>query len=262
MPVLVTPVDGALGQRTVLALLEEGGEVRAYGPDVPPFLRGAGAILARGDLDDEGRLEAALEQVHTVVHLGVDVLAPSAERLLVSASTLVRAASNAGVRRVVALSVPGADAVSGDPLRRAAGVIEADLRAAALPTVVVRASLVDRPELRAAIADAAPPPPGTVVAPVRLDDLVELLVALDAARSTASEGHVVFAADGPERIDLADYRGRVSGAGRVGRRYVAAADVPLLAPSLSGPWITDEPAVFDAWTFAGLRPRPVTDLGG
>jgi hypothetical protein len=80
MPVLVTGAEHALGRAAVAALHRSGGEVRAYldplaAPDgTIDRLRAAGAKVARGTLDDEGFLETALEQVHSVVHTAADVL--------------------------------------------------------------------------------------------------------------------------------------------------------------------------------------------
>lgn len=267
MPVLVTAADAPLGARTVLRLLREGGEVRAYctGDGDAMRLRSAGAVVATGDLDDEGRLEAALAEAHTLVHLGGDVLSVSADQLRVDADVAIRAAVNAGVRRIVALSSAGAHPEAPDPLRRAHAHLEQQLAAADVPTVVVRTSLVDRPELRDALAtfDLDPHELATSVAPLRPGDLAELLSAFDAARSTAQRGHVVFAADGPVRTTVAGYLERVgvapSGtAGRfVGRVYRPATAHPLLRPSLAAGWVASSADVPDAWEFARIRPAPI-----
>ncbi|MBW3657821.1 MAG: NAD(P)H-binding protein [Actinobacteria bacterium] len=263
MPVLVTAADSPLGVRTVRRLLEEGGEVRAYCRGTGPVsqLRAAGAIVATGDLDDEGHLEAAMAQVHTVVHLAGGLLSPSAEAAAYETDVVATAAAQAGVRRLVALSLPGADPGADGPLRRAKGMAEAALRSAAVPTVVIRTSLVDTPRLRDALAGQRLPERilARAVAPLRAEDLVELLVQLDAVRSEAHEGHVVFAADGPTTLGLGDYLERVGvGSSRVGRSYHAPGGDPLLLPGLDGPWLSaaDE-QVFDAWSFTGVRPRPV-----
>lgn len=261
MPVLVTAADSPLGVRTVTRLLEEGGEVRAYCRGTGPVaqLRAAGAIVAVGDLDDEGRLEAAMAQAHTVLHLAGGLLSASAEEVAFEADVVTTAAAQAGVRRLVALSLPGADVSATEPLRRAKGMTEASLRAAALPSVVLRTSLVDAPRLRDALAgrrlDGALLE--SVVAPLRVEDLVELLVAIDAVRSEAHEGHVVFAAEGPTRTTLGGYLELV-GSSRLGRVYRPPDRDPLLLPALDGPWVHDpSELVFDAWEFTGVRPRPV-----
>ncbi|MFT5222988.1 MAG: hypothetical protein ACI867_001298, partial [Glaciecola sp.] len=102
MPVLVTQADTTLGTALVRRLLATGGQVRAYcsaGGDVA-ILRAAGAIVAAGDVDDEGRLEAACEQVHTVIHLAGGLLSPSPERIVADAASVANAAGSAGVHRL------------------------------------------------------------------------------------------------------------------------------------------------------------------
>ena len=263
MPVLVSAADAPLGRRIALRLLAEGGEVRAYasGDGEVAGLRAGGAFVAVGEADDEGRLEAALAEVHTVVHATEDVLADDPAAIVAAASTLAVAAANAGVRRVIWLSLAGASPDAGDEVRRSLGLAEAALATAGVPSVVLRTSLVDTPELRDALAAR---PPTTEqrrrsIAPVRSEDLVELVVAFDALRSRASEGHAVFAVDGPETMTIGDYVERVgaSDGSMVGRRFPPVGAHPLLASSLDGPWRTDDPAVPDAWRFAGVEPSQV-----
>ena len=265
MPVLVTAADSPLGARLVARLLGEGGEVRAYCTGTGPVsqLRAAGAIVATGDLDDEGRLEAAMEQVHTVIHAAGGLLSRSAEAVSYEADVVATAASQAGARRLIALSLPGADPSAAEPLRRAKGMTEASLHGARVPTVVVRTSLVDSPGLRSALAGARLPERirERPVAPLRVEDLVEVLAELDAVRSEAHEGHVVFHADGPTTLTIEAYRERVglTGAGaRVGHAYRPAEADPLLLAALDGPWVSDGDEQTDVWRFTGIRPRPVT----
>ncbi|MEX2504715.1 MAG: hypothetical protein WD378_07685, partial [Egicoccus sp.] len=66
MPVLVTAAHRPLAKQIALRLLQEGGEVRAYGSGDTSQLRSAGAFVATGTADDEGRLESAMAEVHTV----------------------------------------------------------------------------------------------------------------------------------------------------------------------------------------------------
>jgi uncharacterized protein YbjT (DUF2867 family) len=266
MPVLVTGAHRPLARRVAAALLEEGGEVRVHASGDASALRAGGAIVATGDGDDEGHLEAALAQVHTAVHVGRGVLAPHPHVLVTEAVTLARAAAGAGVRRVVALSVPGADVDAPDPLRAAYGEVEATLAGAPVPTVVVRTSLVDTPAIRDALGTAglSADERGVTVAPVRAEDVVALLVAFDRLRSTAATGHAVFAADGPTSLPLGAYLERVGirrpGTGSlVGRRAFDPGRVPMLLPSLHGPWVNGvgDGAPPDAWRFTGTVPSVV-----
>jgi hypothetical protein len=270
MPVLVTAADRPLARRLVLRLLEEGGEVRAYGDGVGATVRAAGAFVAEGTPDDIGRLEAAMIDVHTVVHVAADVLARDPSELVAAAQVVTRAAASAQVRRLIVTSMPGASADAGDPLRRAAHAVEVAAAVATPPSIVLRHSLVDTPAVRDALSTVGltDRERAQVVAPVRVEDLLELVVAFDRARSSAPVGHLVVAADGPQRLSVARYLERVGGGrpgsgGLVGRRLLADAEVPLLRAALTaGPWWSDGPAVLDGWSFAGIVPAAPGPVSG
>jgi len=178
------------------------------------------------------------------------------------ARVVATAAANAGVRRLVALSMPGADDLAPDPLRRAAAVVEATFADLPLPSIVVRAGLIDTPWLRDALATAGLGAEllSVELAPVRMTDLVELLVAFDRARGAARAGHLVVAADGPRSMLVADYLAGIgvqpAGAGSlVGRRLPEPAAAARLLASLGGPWKTTDSSVLDGWAFAGITPQ-------
>jgi uncharacterized protein YbjT (DUF2867 family) len=262
VPVLVTAAHRPLARRIAARLLAEGGEVRVLASGDVSSLRAAGAIVATGTVDDEGRLEAALAEVHTVVHVGGGLLTRDPARLVADAEVVARAAGNAGVRRIVALSVPGADNEATEPLRRAKGEVEARFAAAPPPSIAVRTSLVDTPAIRDSLATSGlgAELADIEVAPVRAADLIELVVAFDRARGSAAHGHLVAAADGPVRLPLGAYLLRAGvaspgGGTLVGRRFADPVRTPLLREALrGGPWWTDDPAVLDGWRFAELRP--------
>lgn len=272
MPVLVTAADTPVGHHLVRMVAGAGGEVRAFssGAGDPTPLKRGGAIVATGDLLDEGHLEAAMEGVHTVVHLGGGPLGPSARRIVEEAATVVTAALGAGARRLVALSVPGARRDAGDAYRRALGEVEDLLARMPVPTVALRVSLVDTPDLHDALA--ALRPSGAAlrcrVAPVRPQDVAAVAAAADAARSTAAEGHAVLAVGGPERMTLGAYLERVgiSTPGRVGqlvgRVWRPPAEVALLEESLRGDWVERAQWVADGFEFAGITPEPAVRPGG
>lgn len=149
MPVLVTGATGFIGRALVPRLVAEGGQVRAYVRRDAPDLRALGCKVAVGEADDEGRLESALEQVHTLVHL-VGSLLP--ERGVTydwlnreTTEVAVRAARNAGVRRVVCLSFPGADPSSPNDYLAAKGRAEQAVRESGLEHVIFRCSPVVGP---------------------------------------------------------------------------------------------------------------------
>lgn len=265
MPVLLTRPASAVARATASALLVDGAQVRLFGPGAPSQLRARGAFVADGTPDDHGLLEAALAQAHTMIHVGPGLAVADAEHLVVEAALAFGAAERAGIQRLVVLSLPGADPDSDDPLRAAAGRVEADAAERPMPSVVVRCSLVDTPATRDLLASL----PGrthddVVVAPLRVEDLARGLVAVDEARSQATRGHVVFHAAGPQPLTLADYLrqvgvrgadGRVDLVGRVYRP--GAVDAPGRR-ALAGPWVEPQDSVAaDLWGFAGHTPRPV-----
>lgn len=263
MPVLVTPARRPLARRFAARLLEEGGEVRVYDAEDVAALRAAGAFVASGDSDDEGRLEAALTDVHTVVYVSESATTAVPDELTAEAGVLARAAANAGVRRLISLSVPDARLDAPDALRRAAAEAEASFAAVGCPSVVLRVSLVDEPAQRDLLATAGlgPEELAVEVAPVRAGDLAELVTAFDRARATAPTGHLVVAADGPVRTSVAGYLDRV-GAGGPGRGSLVGRRAPdagvrarLREVLLGGRWFSAEPWVLDGWVFAGLTPR-------
>ena len=260
MPVLVAPADTPLGVALVHALRADGAEVRAWatGDGDVGALRAAGAFVAVGDLDDEGRLDAAMTDAHTVIALHAHPLVRDAAHLDADLRALLTAAEKAEVSRLVVRGVPR-PAEGDDPLRQVCLGVEDALEAMALTTMVVRTSLVDAPDLRdALVSTAATLPDAEVeVAPVHPDDVVDALVALDAARSTATGGHLVLRLQATPR-PLRRYLDHLGDA-MVGRVYVPAARVPLLAPSLTTPWVEpDDDTTADLLAFAGITPRPLS----
>jgi len=148
-----------------------------------------------------------------------------------------------------------------DPLHRAAGEIESRIATAPSPSVVVRTSLIDHAEARDTLATAGLGGELTAVevAPVRAEDVVELIVALDRARSRATAGHLLVRADGPARMSLNTYLTRIgatpTGAGLVGRRLVPEVETARLRSALAGgPWCSSGPELVDGWAFAGIVP--------
>lgn len=255
-----------LARRLALRLVGEGGEVRVYGADDAAALRAAGVLVASGTPDDEGRLDAALTDVHTLVHVGPGLLTPDPARIRLEAEVAARAAASAGVRRVITLSVPGAQAASGVALLAAKAAEEAALSAVPAPTVVVRASLLDTAALHDALATAGLTDDelDVEVAPLRPEDLVELVVAFDRARSRADDGTLLVAADGPDRLTLGAYLDRVGVrvGGRIpllGRRVLDEDRAARLRAALvGGPWVSPPGPVLDGFGFAEHAPQPIT----
>lgn len=255
MPVLVVGAHTELGQVVVRRLCAEGGQVRAVCPPGgdPAPLRAAGAFVATCEPLDEGRLEAAMTGVHTVVHLGLGIDAPDADHIVEVAASVLTAALGAGARRLITLSVPGAAVGSTDPLRRAAGTVEELLAEAPLVTVALRCSLVDTAALRGTVAALREAQRSDLeVAPLRPADLAEALTFLDALRSTAEQGHATLGAAGPQRMPLRAYAAVAAAAPRRWRP-----PTPLRRSLLSGPWLP-EPDLPDVFALAGHAPQPIT----
>ncbi len=265
MPVLVTTAQQPLARRVAARLLAEGGEVRVTADGDVGLLRAQGAFVAHASRDDEGRLEAALQDVHTLVHVGGGIESADPRRVVADAEVVARAATGAGIRRLVALSLPGASEDARDPLRRAKAAVEWALAGVPCQTIVVRVGLLDTVWLRDALLTSGLSPEllATVVRPVRVEDLLELVVAFDRARAAAPAGHLVVAADGPVACSVAGYLDRVTGStagrgSRLGRRLPAPGAVERLAAVLAGPWDQDGEVaagrLLDGWSFAGLEP--------
>jgi uncharacterized protein YbjT (DUF2867 family) len=263
MPVLVHAAHRTLGRALTRRLLEEGGQVRATARDGVALLRAEGIFTAACDPDDEGILEAALTQVHTlVVLLGglgrADVDAVRREGLVAA-----RAADGAAVERVILVTLAGGAEDAADPLRRAHGVVASAFAELPLPSIELRTGLVTT----AAAADLllAAGLPAEVraqrVAPVVAEDLLELIVAVDRARSRAESGHLVVAVDGRTRCTLEDHlamhasRAPESGRARLTGRRVPSPDArDMLITTLAGPWWTEDPEIPDARDLFDVAP--------
>jgi len=257
MPVLVHAAHRPLGRLLARRLQEEGGQVRATASSAVAALRAAGIHTAACDPDDEGVLEAALTQVHTLVvilgGLGLEDVTTVREEGLAAA----RAAEGADIGRAVLVTVAGADIDAHDDLRRVHGEVADAFAALPLPSVELRTGLVDTPGLRDLLVTAGPPEAlrSRIVAPVSAAALIELIVAVDGARTAATTGHLVLAADGTERLPLeALLTTAAAGSRLTGRRVPSAAARSALLTRLEGDWWTDDPHVPDGWELFGVAP--------
>jgi uncharacterized protein YbjT (DUF2867 family) len=143
--VMVTGASGVLGHAIVRALVARD-EVRATvrRPEAAEPLRSLGAKVAVVPVDEPEDLIEILPRVHTIVHLVGGVNQPSDDEILAAnhGSTLaaVAAAKEAGVRRFILLSVPGATVDSGHPFLRAKGLAEEVVLHSGLEHAVLRTS--------------------------------------------------------------------------------------------------------------------------
>lgn len=259
MPVFVTAADHGIGPPLIAALRADGADVRAFarGTGDVGSLRAAGAFVAVGDLDDEGHLDAAMTDAHTVV-VPTDTWSADPDDLDVEVATIARAAHLASVARIVLVSLCGADAGSDAPLLAAYGRAETAVAEAGMQALVVRTDGI----VEHGFVDVAAGVSGCddeVLAPVATGRLVAGLVALDAARSAGGGGQALFTAVG-EAATVATWRRRLAGAGTrearpgaagelVGRRWLVPdrrADLRAILAGRGGP----PRAGADLWSFA------------
>jgi len=212
MPVLVTGATGCVGRALVPRLLDAGGQVRVYvRRDVPEY-RALGVKVAIGDADHEGRLESALEQVHTLIHL---VGGPMPERgvttewlNLETTEVAVRAAENAEVRRVLFLSPLGADPSSDNAYLAAKGRAEQVIAASKLEYAIFRSApiLGEGSALSSMLARAIPSRMRAArLNPIAVEDVAAALLAGD-TRDEELRGS--WELGGPEVVTLEELAGR------------------------------------------------------
>jgi uncharacterized protein YbjT (DUF2867 family) len=142
---MVTGASGVLGHAIVRALVERD-EVRATvrRPEASEPLRALGAKVAVVSVGEPDELIEILPRVHTIVHLVGGVNQPSDDEILAanhgSALAAVAAAKEAGTRRVILLSVPGASVAHEHPFLRAKGLAEEVVVHSGLEHAVLRSS--------------------------------------------------------------------------------------------------------------------------
>jgi NADH dehydrogenase len=142
---MVTGASGVLGHAIVRALVRRD-EVRATvrRPEAGEPLRALGAKVAVLPVEEPDELIEILPRVHTLVHLVGGVNQPSDDEILDanhgSALAAVAAAKEAGTRRVILLSVPGASVAHEHPFLRAKGLAEEVVVQSGLEHAVLRSS--------------------------------------------------------------------------------------------------------------------------
>lgn len=218
MPVLVTGATGVVGRALIPRLVDSGGQVRVYvRRDVPEY-RALGVHVAVGEADHEGRLESALEQVHTLVHL---VGGPVPERgvtiewlNLETTQVALRAAENAEVARVIFLSPIGADPASSDPYLASKGAAQDAVRKASLQHAVFRCAPVvaSNSALVTFLSRGVPSSARHArMNPIAVGDVVQAIVAAD-----TREGEIrgEWELGGPEILTLSELAERMGAKAR------------------------------------------------
>lgn len=256
MPVLICGASTTVGRQIAHNLLDEGGEIRLFSVGDVAALRQQGAFVSHGTWDDEGRLEAALTDVHTLVFVPHGLAWP-ADRIAAAANVCATAATNAGVKRVIMLSALGA-AQSHEPHRVALAEAERHLARVPAPTLIIRGNLVQSPRLIDALLTADLDGLDEVaVTPVTVDDVAALVVAYDQARADSRDGTLIVRCDGAATMSFGAYRRaarqRFADQGRVGRKLLSSTETSALQTFIADGF-HDVDADVDGFALAGLHP--------
>jgi NADH dehydrogenase len=235
--VLVTGATGFVGRAVLPKLTQAGHQVRILlrpSPASPRLPRGIPVEVGLSSLTDARGLRADLLNVEAIVHLasgegqgsGVDLARTDTE----ATRTLVEAASESGVKRLLFLSHLGADRASAYPVLQAKALAEDAVRRGVVPYTIVRSAAAYGPEDRftTSLAMTLALSPGffflpsggtTPLQPLWIDDLATALVwALD------EEGLVgrTYEVGGPEHLTLREVVELVMAAAHLRRVLVEA----------------------------------------
>ncbi|HEX2032232.1 MAG TPA: NAD-dependent epimerase/dehydratase family protein [Actinomycetota bacterium] len=212
MPVVVTGANGLVGRALVPRLAGRSVQVRAVVRDrtAAEPIRRLGAKVAVARLEDTETLSTVMAGAHTVCHLagGLDLPDDAAylDSNLGTTRSVLEAAEDAGIARVLFLSYPGASPDAANAYLRAKGMAEEAVRSAPFQHAILRCTHVYGPGSRwlAGMGEAARGRvavvvgPGTQrVAPVFVADVV---AALEAADDRASEVAGTFGLQGPDEV--------------------------------------------------------------
>ena len=278
MPIVVTGASGFIGRHAVPAFRRASPQVRAYvrRPETAGPLRGLGAVVAVGWIDDVDNLTAVMSGAHTVCHLvgNANLPAEALDEVNVGSTVAVlKAAETAGVRRFMFVSCAGASVDSENPFLKSKGLAEAALAGSNMETFILRCAPVYGPEpptgsdplhrgsggfpreLLESIGDRR-------LAPVYVGDVAEILAAADDRASRISG---TWSLEGPDRVPARDLAGMVPHRrrriGRPGRSPVrvgwlrrGVSEFALEALALGG--VSDAP---DAAAEFGIRRTTLRD---
>ena len=217
--ILITGGTGFVGSHLIRRLHEEGRSIRVLlrpsdsSPALPPGLPVEVAIRS---LDDERGLRAALVGVKSIFHLAgvnwLDTRLEWFETEVQGTRSLLAAAQDAGVGRIVMLSHLDADRGSAFSLFKSKAIVEEDIRKSGLDYTILRSSLAYGPgdNFTSPLAQLYSMAPGifalpgdgySLLQPIWIEDLVSCLAwSLDHEECL----NAVLEIGGPEHLTIRD----------------------------------------------------------
>lgn len=241
--ILVTGGTGNIGKDVVQGLAARGAKTRVLARDPAKVPSLAGVETVHGDLSRAETLDAAMKGVDTVFLL---VAAGPEPDMVAQHVNAVAAAKRAGVKRIVKLSVLGADAKSPVSLARAHAAGEASIRESGLawtmlqPHYFLQNTFAWAPTVKGDGAFYGAMKDGKI-SWVDTRDIADVAVQVLTAAGSYDGRTLVIT--GPEAISHADAAAKITAA--IGRR-VAYVDVPpeSFGAALTGAglpkWLADD----------------------
>lgn len=240
--ILITGASGFIGTRLATALFAEGGDIRCLVRRPAPFP--AGVEVAIGDLLDFDTLPEAMKGIDTayyLVHSMAGGRAGFEERDRSAAENFIRAATAAGVRRVIYLGGLGDD--SGDLSEHLKSRLEVGeiLRSASFATTFLRAAVIfgaggaSYEMIHSLVKHLpimiTPRWVSTKCQPIAVGDVINYLTGCLHEERTAGG---TFDIGGPE---IMSYREMMERFAAIEGRRLLIIPVPVLTPKLSSYWI-------------------------
>jgi len=268
MRVLVTGATGFVGRRLVTALLAETShDVTVLVRDAASYEPPDGVTVVEGDVLEPGSFEAALADVDVAYYLihAMGASGDFAERDRRAARNFERAASDAGVERVIYLSGLGNEGETLSSHLASRREVETLLQAGSADVTVLRAAIIigDGSASFRLVRQLATRLPVMITPqwvdtdsqPIAIDDVIAYCLAVLERPETAGETYEI---GGP---DVLTYREMLLETAEIatGRRPIILS-VPVLSPRLSAHWVglvTDVPREVAYPLIEGVRNRVV-----